>query len=122
MKNITKLYLLVGLSFFMMVTAQENIIISGAVSNSLVFSTERSETDRAYILDINIEGLSPELLDINIKGQNLIIEAKQGNVSSISMAGGQLIHYSFSFEKSANLQHLKRVNYKNKVKLIIPKK
>lgn len=121
MKNMTKLYLVFVLSFFMMTTAQENIAISGIASNSIALSTERSEGDKAYFLEINIEGIGSKWVDLETHGQKLILTAKQGNNTGSAIAGGQYIRYSFSYAYDADLQNFSRLNTKNKIAVTIPK-
>lgn len=98
-----------------------DISISSSSSNSISISTEESETNKAYNLEINIEGIAPSSVSLKVDRQTLHLEASQGNIGKNSMAGGQLLSFSFSFPEDANMSKISRLNSKNKITITILK-
>ena len=98
-----------------------DISISSSSSNSISISTEEAETNKAYVLDINIKGIAPSSVSLKVNGQKLILKASQGSTGKNSMAGGQSISYSFSFAEDADMSKISRLNSKDKIRITILK-
>ena len=120
-KYISKLIVLVLTSTYLF-TSYADIAFSGSSVESLSISTERSESDNAYYLKIYVDGIESSQIKAKVINKELRITAQNGGmVSGNSIAGGQLVNYSYNFPNNADLQNLTRVNSNKLVIFKIPK-
>lgn len=91
-------------------------------ADSIVISTKRFEKAGAYILEVSFKGISHKMINLQTKGQKLILIAKQGSIQQNPIYGEQFISYSFRFNDDADMERLFRLNLLSKIRISIPKK
>jgi len=106
----------------MLTPVMADIAIAGAASQSIVVTTNEYENDKEYYFEINITGINPRAVTLEVHGQMLVLEARQGNIKKNARAGSQEIYYTYSFGDDADMSKLVKLNTGNKIKISIPKR
>lgn len=98
------------------------IAYSGSSVSSLSISSDRSETNYQYIIEIHIEGIDVSKVTFEANFQTLYLLAQKGGlITEKAIAGAQIIRLAFDFPANANLKNYFRVNKPNKIIISVPK-
>lgn len=118
---IHKLTVLALASTFLFST-NADFAFSGSSSNTLSISTQKSENNKFYILEIFIDGMKPSNVKVNIRNHKMFIVAQNGGViSNNAISGGQFVNYSYPFPRNADLKNLIRIDTNKLITITISK-
>ncbi len=98
-----------------------DIAIAGASSQSVIISSKEYESDKEYFLEINMEGVDPRQVTLELHGQMLVLEVRQGKINRNTRAGSQEVFYTYTFSDDANMHKMMKLHLGNKIKVAIPK-
>jgi len=115
------LLIIVSCCFSVFVTVAD-FSFSNFTNSSIAFSSEQSESDSTYILELSIKGVDTNKVLLESTGQQLVVLITNGNTVNGAIAGGQVIRYTYSFASDAKLKQRVRKNFKDGIKITIPKR
>jgi len=110
------------LLLFFASVAIADITISSHSSNSIILTSNESENNKGYILDIIVEGVDPRTITLEPHGQMLILNVDKNRRANNALSGRQNITYTYSFDDDADIHNLLRVNSGDRIRIFIPKR